>query len=174
MATRHLLRTTVFQTFFEWDFYKRKKDFVDILERNVNKLSSDVYIDEPEFAWKIAQGMIDNLEEIDETLKKAAPEWPIEHITLVDRNILRLGIYELLYADKEEVPAKVAINEAIELAKNYGGINSSRFVNGVLGTIYRQLQDDGKLPKEESEKDKKTPVDKDDDSKKTKEDDRSE
>ena len=138
MATRHLLRTIVFQTFFEWDFYNRKVDLVDVLERNMKEFAFGV--DEPEFAWKIIKGIVDNLDAIDGVLKEAAPEWPIDQIALVDRNVLRLGIYELLYADKEEVPPKVAINEAIELAKNYGGINSPKFVNGVLGTIYREIQ----------------------------------
>ena len=79
---------------------------------------------------------------------KAAPEWPLDKIAVIDRNILRIGLYELLYADREEVPPKVAINEAIEMAKNYGGPNSSRFVNGVMGTVYRELtpQAAGKKP----------------------------
>lgn len=145
MATRHLLRTIVFQTFFEWDFYGRKVDLVDVLDRNMKEFAFGV--DEPEFAWKIIKGMVDNLEIVDNVLKEAAPEWPIEQIALVDRNVLRLGIYELLYADKEEVPPKVAINEAIELAKNYGGINSPKFVNGVLGTIYKEIQTNKQKPK---------------------------
>jgi len=80
-----------------------------------------------------------HLNDIDETMKKAAPEWPLEKIAIIDRNILRIGLYELMYADPEEVPPKVAINESIELAKNYGGPNAARFVNGVLGTIYRDI-----------------------------------
>lgn len=138
MATRHLIRTVILQTLYEWDFYAQKKDVTEILERNLVEFAPG--IDEPEFAWKILKGVAEHLAEIDEILKKAAPEWPLEKIAIIDRNILRIGLYELLFADKNEVPPKVAINEAIELAKNYGGPNTPRFVNGVLGTIYRQLE----------------------------------
>jgi len=80
------------------------------------------------------------LKDIDAVIEKAAPEWPLAKIAIVDRNVLRLGLYELLYADRNEVPPKVAINEAIEIAKNYSGPNSPKFVNGVLGTVYRQME----------------------------------
>lgn len=145
MATRHLIRTIIFQTFYEWDFYERKVDLTKILERNLKDFGQG--IDEPEFAWRIAQGMMKHLDEIDGIIGKAAPDWPINQIAITDRNILRIGLYELLYADKDEVPPKVAINEAIEIAKNYGGINSPRFINGVLGTIYREMggEDDKNL-----------------------------
>ena len=96
-------------------------------------------IDEPEFIWKIVKGVIEHLPEIDKIIEKAAPDWPLPKIAIVDRNVLRIGLYELLYADKKEVPPKVAINEAIEIAKNYSGPNSPKFVNGVLGTIYREM-----------------------------------
>lgn len=138
MATRHLIRTVILQSLYEWDFYAREKDITVILERNLAEFAPG--IDEPEFAWKILHGVVRHLAEIDGILKKAAPEWPLEKIAIIDRNILRVGLYELLFADKDEVPPKVAINEAIELAKNYGGPNTPRFVNGVLGTIYRQLE----------------------------------
>ncbi len=136
MATRHLLRTVVLQSLYEWDFYHQKHDVTEILERNMNEFAPGV--DEPEFAWKILQGIAVHLSEIDAVIKRAAPEWPIEKIAVIDRNILRIGLYELLYADPGEVPPKVAINESIELAKNYGGPNAARFVNGVLGTVYRE------------------------------------
>ena len=138
MATRHLLRTVLLQTLYEWDFYEKKKDIIEILERNMQEFSPDV--DEPEFAWKILKGIAEHLSEIDGWITKAAPEWPLAKIAIIDRNILRIGLYELLYADPNEVPAKVAINESIELAKNYGGPNASRFVNGVLGTVYREIK----------------------------------
>lgn len=96
-------------------------------------------VDEPEFGWKILQGVAEHFTEIDTIIKKAAPEWPLEKIAIIDRNILRIGLYELLFANPDEVPPKVAINEAIELAKNYGGPNAARFINGVMGTIYREL-----------------------------------
>lgn len=142
MATRHLLRTIVFQSFYEWDFYEGKMSLSDILERNMHRFGEDV--DEPEFAWRLAKGIAEHKEDIDRVIEKAAPEWPLDHIAIVDRNILRLGLYELIYGDKEEVPPKVAINEAIEIAKNYGGSSSSRFINGVLGTVYRTMEEKNK------------------------------
>jgi N utilization substance protein B len=139
MATRHLIRTVILQSLYEWDFYGQKKDITDILERNLTEFAPG--IDEPEFAWKILKGLVEHRKQIDAIIVKAAPEWPLDKIAPLDRNILRIGLYELLFADQEEVPHKVAINEAIEMAKNYGGPNSSRFVNGVLGTVYRELKD---------------------------------
>ena len=139
MATRHLIRTVILQTLYEWDFYKHEKDITAILERNLEEFAPG--IDEPDFAWRILSGVAEHLPEIDDILTKAAPDWPVDKIAVIDRNILRIGLYELLYADHNEVPPRVAINEAIELAKNYGGPNTSRFVNGVLGTIYREMED---------------------------------
>ena len=138
MATRHLIRTVILQSLYEWDFYAQNKDIVAILDRNLKEFAPG--IDEPEFAWKILNGIATHIKSIDNIITKAAPEWPLDKIAVIDRNILRIGLYELLYADPNEVPPKVAINEAIELAKNYGGLNAARFVNGVLGTIYRELE----------------------------------
>jgi len=137
MATRHLARTIVLQSLYEWDFYCKKSDLIEIVERNLNEFGPG--IDEPEFAWKIVKGIVEHMEVIDNTIRKYAPEWPLEQVSIVDRNILRIGIYELLYADKDEVPPKVAINESVEMAKNYGGQNSSRFANGVLGSVYKEI-----------------------------------
>ena len=137
MATRHLARSIILQSLFEWDFYKRKVDFLKIIERNLQEFGPD--IDEPEFVYKLTQGIIEHIKDIDEIIKKAAPEWPLEQISVVDRNVLRIGLYELLFADPNEVPPKVAINEAIELAKSFGGPNSGKFINGVLGTVYREM-----------------------------------
>jgi len=141
MATRHLVRTVVLQSLYEWDFSEHKKDLTEILERNLKEFAPD--IDEPQFAWRIMKGLVEHLSEIDTIIKKAAPEWPLEKIAVVDRNALRIGLYELFYADHEEVPPKVAINEAVEIAKNYGGPNSSKFVNGVLGGIFREMEKAG-------------------------------
>ena len=134
-----LIRTVILQTLYEWDFYKQEKDITAILERNLKEFAPG--IDEPDFAWRILKGIAEHLTDIDDILKKAAPDWPVDKIAVIDRNILRIGLYELLFADHNEVPPRVAINEAIELAKNYGGPNTSRFVNGVLGTIYREMGD---------------------------------
>lgn len=150
MATRHLVRTVILQSLFEWDFYAQKKDLVAILERNLEEFAPG--IDEPDFAWRIMKGIVEHILQIDDIIRKAAPEWPLEKVAVIDRNILRIGLYELLYADKNEVPPKVAINEAIEMAKSYGGPNAGRFVNGVLGTVYRTLKDEKK-----EEKKKETP-----------------
>ncbi len=153
MATRQLCRSVVVQSLYEWDFSGRKKDLVGILERNIKEFAPGV--DEPEFVWNLANGIVERLGEIDKIIEKAAPEWPLEQISIVDRNVLRLGLYELLYANRDEVPPKVAINEAIELAKSYGGPNSGKFINGVLGTIYREIGEPGKEHKKEENKEKK-------------------
>src|SRR5207247_11442413 len=131
--------TIISQFFNEWDVYDKKTDVLAIAERNLKALGQD--IDEPDFLWRLAKGVLEHIKELDTIIEKAAPEWPIKQIALVDRNVLRLGLYELLYSDRNEVPPKVAINEAIEIAKNYGGENSPKFVNGVLGTVYRQIEE---------------------------------
>ena len=138
MATRQLARSVVLQSLYEWDFYERKHDLIKIVDRNIQEFAPG--IDEPEFVWRLVKGVVEKLPELDKIITKAAPEWPIAQISIVDRNALRLGLYELMYADPKEVPPKVAINEAIEIAKNYGGPSSGRFINGVLGTIFKQLE----------------------------------
>jgi len=110
-------------------------------------------IDEPDFIYRLTKNLIDHFDEINNIIEKTAPEWPIDQISLTDRNILRLGLAELMFAPKEEVPPKVAINEAIELAKNFGTESSSKFINGVLGTVYRQMVEEG-IIKESDKKDK--------------------
>jgi len=142
MATRHLARSIILQSLYEWDFYNQKEDLTKILERNMKEFGPG--IDEPEFVWNLMKNIISHKKEIDNIITKAAPEWPIDQISVVDRNVLRIGLYELLFADRNEVPPKVAINEAIEVAKNYGGPNSGKFINGVLGTVYREIGEPGK------------------------------
>jgi transcription antitermination protein NusB len=138
------VRTIVLQSLYEWDFYKRDADLLKVVERNLVEFGPG--IDEPDFVWRLVKGIIEHLPEIDEVIKKSAPEWPLEQIAIIDRNVLRIGLYELMYADRNEVPPRVAINEAIEVAKNYGGINSPKFVNGVLGTVYREMEEKNKEP----------------------------
>ncbi len=149
MATRHLVRSVVLQALYEWDFYHRKKDITEILERDLKEFAPG--IDEPDFAWRILKGITEHLAEIDKIIERAAPEWPLDKIAMVERNVLRIGLYELLYADRSEVPPKVAINEAIEVAKNYGGPNSVKFINGVLGTVYREMEAASSGEKEKKE-----------------------
>ena len=131
MATRHLVRTVILQTLYEWDFYNRKSDLTKILERNLEEFASG--IDEPEFAWKILKGVVEHLAEIDTIIVKAAPEWPLDKIAIIDRNILRMACWE--FAVQRQTPLKVAINEAVELAKIFGSDSAARFVNGVLGAL---------------------------------------
>ncbi len=154
MANRHLSRSIVLQSLFEWDLNALEKKAVqEVLERNVTEFALNK-TDMP-FMEKLLDGVMSKQPELDQVIEKAAPEWPIDRISPVDRNILRLGLYELLFSDRGEVPAKVAINEAIELAKQFGGDNSSRFVNGVLGAVYKEIGEPGK---EEQSKRKNRPV----------------
>ncbi|MCX6736753.1 MAG: transcription antitermination factor NusB [Candidatus Parcubacteria bacterium] len=139
MASRHLSRSIALQTLYEWDFWQQDKSkILEILARNVNNYGPG--IDDPEFPKKLVLGVIEHLDELNNIIIQSAPEWPLEQINLIDRNILRLGLFELMFMPKQEVPAKVAINESIELGKSFGGESSGRFINGVLGTIYRQLE----------------------------------
>jgi len=138
MASRHLARSIVLQSLFEWDFYEKKADIGKILERNIKDFGGN--FNEDNFARSLVKGIIKNIKKIDKIIEESAPERPVEQLTSIDRNVLRLGLYELLYEDKKEVPFKVAINEAIELAKNFGGESSGKFINGVLGTVYKELK----------------------------------
>ena len=127
------------QSLYEWDFGGKKPDKLEkIVERNLQEFGPG--LEDKEFVWEIMTGVVKHLKDIDSIIIKAAPEWPLEQITIVDRNVLRIGIFELLYANKEEVPPKVAINEAIELAKSFGGESSGKFVNGVLGTVFKEME----------------------------------
>ncbi len=135
MANRHLSRTVAMQTLYEWDFNGRKAELMQLAKNNIEHLAPGM--DDPTFVHDLLRGVEANLEPIDKTITETAPEWPLDQITVVDRNILRLGIYELLFA--KEVPPKVAINEAVELGKTFGGESSGKFVNGVLGTLYKKL-----------------------------------
>jgi N utilization substance protein B len=138
MASRHLSRSIAMQSLYEWDFYGRKENSLKpIVERNVEDFGPG--LEDKKFVWELIDGVCAHIKEIDKIIEKAAPEWPIPQIPIVDRNVLRLGLFELLYSNKEEVPPKVAINEAIELGKTFSGPTSGKFVNGVLGTVYKQL-----------------------------------
>ena len=138
MGSRHLSRSIVMQSLYEWDFYNQKKDLKEIVERNVNEFGPG--LEDTDFIWRLIDGVVSHLPQLNKIIEKAAPEWPLEKITIVDRNVLRIGLCELLYGDKKEVPPKVAINEAIELAKSFGGESSGKFINGVLGTVYKEIE----------------------------------
>ncbi|MBU1102902.1 transcription antitermination factor NusB [Patescibacteria group bacterium] len=138
MANRHLARSIAMQTLYEWDFWgKDKGKLKEVLDKNIQEFGAG--LENTEFITRLVNGVIDNLPKLDKIIEKSAPEWPIDQITIVDRNILRMGLYELLFGDRKEVPPKVAINEAIELAKGFSGESSGKFVNGVLGTVYREI-----------------------------------
>ena len=147
MSNRHLARTIAMQSLFIWDFNgKQKVDFDKIVKANFASFAPG--FDDGGFVKNLISGVMKNLPQIDTCITKYATEWPLDQITIVDRNILRIGVFELVF-DKD-IPAKVAINEAIEIAKTFGGESSGKFVNGVLGAIYKSMEKE-----EKSEKDNK-------------------
>ena len=127
------------QSLFEWDFNNKTENLDAVLQKNVEQFGPG--LEDADFAKNLANGVKDQWDEIDTVITDTAPEWPLEQIGNVDRNVLRLGIYELEFL--KEVPPKVAINEAVELAKTFGGETSGKFVNGVLGTLYKRLYPNG-------------------------------
>lgn len=143
MSQRHLSRSIVLQTLFEWDFEERpKEDIPEIFQRNLKEFAGGSN-DRP-FMDALLKLVLDKQKDLDSIIEKAAPDWPISKIAPVDRNILRIGLAELLFADRSQVPPKVAINEAIELGKQFGGETSGRFINGVLGAVYKEMGEPGK------------------------------
>ena len=145
---RHLSRVIIMQTLYEWDF-RPKGNLEEIKKRNIDNYEEDA---DMEFINTTIEGVKKNLKESDKLITNAAPEWPLEQISAIDKTILRIAIFEILHSD--EVPPKVAINEAVELGKTFGGENSSKFINGVLGTIYRQSPN--YKPEEDSKKEDKS------------------
>ena len=157
MSSRHLARSLAMQSLYEWDFYHtlyskeelegvknegHSIDLPDIVDKNIKAVNAGKL--DRSFLSTLIKGVEEKVDYLNDVITKAAPKWPIPQITLVDRNVLRVGIYELLFSDPKEVPPKVAINEAIEIAKKFGGPSSGRFVNGVLGTIYKEMGEPGK------------------------------
>lgn len=150
MANRHLSRSIVLQTLFEWDFkfdqnkeeLSSESDIKEALKRNLKEFAPG--LEDDIFVFSLIEKILKKRVTIDEIIEKAAPDWPIDKISIIDRNILRIGLTELLFGDRNEVPPKVAINEAIELAKTFGGENSGKFINGVLGAVYKEIGEPGK------------------------------
>ena len=143
MANRHLSRSVVLQTLFEWDFRGRHDaQSQETLTRIAQEFAPGM--GDFSFVENLLKNILAKRPDLDKIIEKAAPDWPLDKISVIDRNILRMGLYELLFADRTEVPAKVAINEAIELAKSFGGENSGKFINGVLGSVYKELGEPGK------------------------------
>lgn len=139
MGSRHLSRSIILQTLYEWDFWKQSKDIKEILQRNLKSFGEG--LSNKEYPQQLLDGILNHFDKLNELIISGAPEWPLNQINIIDRNILRIGIFELLFGDSKEVPPKVAINECVELAKTFGGDSSRRFVNGVLGTVYREIED---------------------------------
>jgi N utilization substance protein B len=139
-SNRHLGRIVALQTLYEYEFRTGASDtsvdIDEILARNLERYESA--IDDKEFVSQLVNGVLKEQADLDSKIQPIAPEWPIDQIARVDRNVIRIGLYELLHR-ADVVPPKVAINEAVELAKAFGSDNSSKFVNGVLGTAYRTL-----------------------------------
>jgi N utilization substance protein B len=137
MANRHLARSIAMQSLFEWDFRGNPTAALPaIIDHNLEEFGPG--LDEQDFSRQIVDGVIEHLADIDALIIHYAPSWPLNQITIVDRNILRIGVYELKFCD--DIPPKVAINEAIEIAKTFGGPSSGKFVNGVLGSMYNDMQ----------------------------------
>ncbi len=142
MANRHLLRTVALQALFEWDFNDKQLELPVILDRAIEEFAAGA--DDSDFARELVTGVVENIDAIDKIIVETAPEWPIAQITVIDRNVLRLGIFELMFSKK--IPPKVAINESVEMGKRFGGESSGKFVNGVLGTLYKNI-----APKDDEE-----------------------
>lgn len=136
MASRHLSRTVAMQSLFEWDFNGSTEDLKQIVQKNLHEFGHEVK--EQDFVESLALGTAEKAEELDGIIMRVAPEWPIEQLSAVDKSVLRLGIFELKYL--KDAPPKVIINEAVELAKTFGGEASGKFVNGVLGTLYKEME----------------------------------
>ena len=142
-SNRHLGRIVALQSLYEYEFRvhaeDKSVDIDEILSRNLDRYENE--IEDTDFVNTLVKGVLEHQNDLDDHIRPLAPEWPLEQIARIDRNILRLGLYELLYR-AEQVPPKVAINEAVDLAKAFGSDNSSKFINGVLGTAYRTLVED--------------------------------
>jgi N utilization substance protein B len=152
-SNRHLGRIVALQSLYEYEFRISCEDksasIDEILSRNLERYEQE--IEDTDFVKELVQGVLDKQEDLDNQIRPLAPEWPLEQIARIDRNILRLGLYELLYRGKQ-VPPKVAINEAVELAKAFGSDNSSKFINGVLGTAFRTLVEESEATPDASTK----------------------
>ncbi len=164
-SNRHLGRIISLQSLYEYEFRLKagdaSADIDTIVAKNIEPYSKA--LGDTEFVYALSKGVVDNMKKLDEELRPLAPEWPIDTIAAIDRNVLRIGLFEL---ESRNVPPKVAINEAVELAKAFGSDNSSKFINGVLGTAFKELG----LGETEGKKDAKSDSKKDEESKSEKAD----
>lgn len=158
-SNRHLGRIVALQALYEYDFRLRSGDanaeIDEIIERNLSRYKET--IDDLTFVEALIRGVVANTKELDDKLRPLAPEWPLEQISRIDHNILRLSLYELFEMPESKIPSKVTINEAVELAKSFGAENSSKFINGVLGTAWRQAnpEEAAKAAEEKAQKEGK-------------------
>jgi len=134
---RHLSRTVSMQTMYEWEF-RNFPDLEEIMARNIAEFEKDV---DQVYVHKVVHGIQEHLTDIDTLIQEAAPEWPLDQVAKVDKNVLRIAVYEMLFDTEEDVPPRVSINEAIEIGKTFGSESSPKFVNGALGYIYRKFED---------------------------------
>lgn len=132
MANRHLSRTIAVQALYEWDF-RKNLDLKEIVDRGIELFKGEV---DTEFIYDLTEGLKKHINDIDNLIVEVAPDWPLAQIAVIDKTLLRASVYELKYMT--DIPPKVIINEAVELSKTFGGENSAKFVNGVLGTVYRE------------------------------------
>lgn len=137
-SSRHVARIVAMQTIFEWEF--RGTDITEIFTRNCE--IHQERLEDTSYAEELVNGVMTNYNELQEKITEVAPEWPIDQISPVDRCTLYIAIYEILYANDDTVPPIVAVNEAIEIAKSFGGENSGKFINGALGSIIKEVPED--------------------------------
>lgn len=146
-SNRHLGRIVALQSLYEFEFRRQSEDtnlvLDEVLQRNIERYQES--IDDKDFVKQLVDGVLEHQDDLDAKLQPLAPGWPLDQIARIDRNVLRMGLYELLYK-ADSVPPKVVINEAVELAKAFGSDNSSKFINGVLGTAYRTLVEAEDMP----------------------------
>ena len=155
MSNRHLSRTIAMQTLYQWDFSGMPEGQIDeIFTFNMEEFAPK--FDDEGFARELVDGVIKKKADIDAIITQFAPNWPIETITIIDRNILRIGVFELKF--HPGIPAKVAINEAIEIGKSFGGQSSGKFVNGVLGAIYKDMVSRNEVKEVDKKKEKEKEV----------------
>ena len=160
MSRRHQSRELILKTLYNLDVLDDLKPYTDInyvidTMNKIRVIDSVDSKDDLDYSKKILSAIIDRINTINDILTKAAPEWPLDKINIIDRNILRIGIYEIIFANDEGTPPKVAINEAIELAKEYSGQKSFSFVNGVMGTIYKEIFNNKELEQNQQKENKK-------------------
>lgn len=125
------------QSLFEWEF-RGEQNLDQIVDRNIGEFTKDV---SHEYVWKVVRGVVEHYTAINALIIQAAPEWPLEQVARIDKNVLRVAIYEMLFDPEQDVPPRVSINEAIEVGKTFGSESSSKFINGVLGFVYRQHEE---------------------------------